>query len=150
MWIGAQAWALRRLTALSRSPRTAQHLETGTRGEREALFHLRRLGYTIVARRWRTPKLRGDIDLVAWHGATLCIIEVKTRTSRNAGPAEFAVDPDKQRTLRQLARAYLNRLPHKAREASVRFDVVSVYLDPFPASNAAPDIELNQGAFGWA
>lgn len=150
MWIGAQAWALRRLAALSRSPRAAAHLETGTRGEREALFHLRRHGYTIVARRWRTPKLRGDIDLVAWDGDTLCVIEVKTRTRRNAVPAELAVDPDKQRILRQLARAYLHRLPPAARQATVRFDVVSIYLESSPTSGPAPHIELNQGAFGWA
>jgi putative endonuclease len=147
VWIGVQAWALGHLSALSRAPRTAAHLETGTRGEREALFHLRRLGYTIVARRWRTPKLRGDIDLVAWHGPTLCIVEVKTRTRRDAIPAEFAVDPDKQRILRQLARAYLHRLPSSARESVVRFDVISIYLE---SSGPASHIELNQGAFGWA
>ncbi|WP_051978616.1 YraN family protein [Edaphobacter aggregans] len=154
LWIGAQAWALRRLSAFSRAPRTAPHLETGTRGEREALFHLRRLGYTIVAHRWRTPKLRGDVDLVAGHGHTLCIVEVKTRTRRDAVPAELAVDPDKQRILRRLARAYLHRLPPRAREAPVRFDVISIYLESSPTSTPAPsiqlNIELNQGAFGWA
>jgi putative endonuclease len=149
MWIGAQSWALRRLASFSRTPRYAAHLETGTSGEREALFHLRRNGYTVVARRWRTARLRGDIDLIAWHGATLCIIEVKTRTRRDAGPAEMAVDADKQRTLRALARAYLRRLPANARETELRFDVVSVYLEPSPQSTG-PHFEINQGAFGWA
>jgi len=154
IWIGAQSWALRRLASFSRTPRHAAHLETGSSGEREALFHLRRNGYTIVARRWRTARLRGDIDLIAWHGATLCIVEVKTRTRRDAVPAEMAVDPDKQRTLRLLARAYIRRLPAPAREApahqiQVRFDVVSVYLEPSPQATG-PHFELNQGAFGWA
>jgi putative endonuclease len=149
MWIDAQSWALRRLASLSRTPRYAAHLETGTAGEREALFHLRRNGYTIVARRWRTARLRGDIDLIAWQGSTLCIVEVKTRTRRDAVPAEMAVDPDKQRTLRLLARAYLRRLPAPAREAEVRFDVVSVYLEPSPQATG-PHFEINQGAFGWA
>ena len=124
--------------AACRSARTAR-----------SLFHLRRNGYTVVARRWRTARLRGDIDLIAWHGATLCIIEVKTRTRRDAGPAEMAVDADKQRTLRALARAYLRRLPANAREAELRFDVVSVYLEPSPQSTG-PHFEINQGAFGWA
>ncbi len=150
IWIGAQAWALGRIAALSRVPLTAAHLEVGTRGEREALFHLRHLGYIIVARRWRSPKLRGDIDLVAWHGPTLCIVEVKTRSRRDAVPAELAVDSDKQRILRQLARAYLRRLPPKAREAAVRFDVISVYLESSAATGPASQIDLNQGAFGWA
>jgi putative endonuclease len=161
LWINAQAWALRRLAALSRAPRTAAHLETGAHGEREALFHLRRNGYIVVARRWRNAKLRGDIDLIAWDRDTLCIVEVKTRTRRDAIPAESAVDSDKQDTLRRLARAYLRRLPLPAREATVRFDVISIYLesqypesqDAEPSShppNTTPHIELNKGAFGWA
>ncbi len=147
-WVDTQAWALRRLAARSPVSRTAAHLETGAHGEREALFHLRRLGYTIVARRWRTPKLRGDIDLIGWHNDTLCIIEVKTRSRRDSIPAEQAVDSDKQNTLRQLARAYLRRLPATARDAQVRFDVISIYLE---SPTAPPShIDLNQGAFGWA
>ena len=147
-WIGAQAWTLRRLATRSRVASTAPHLETGAHGEREALFYLRRNGYTIVARRWRNPKLRGDIDLIAWHGATLCIIEVKTRTRRDAIPAEQAVDADKQITLRQLARSYLRRLPATARDVQVRFDVISIYIES-PTTRPS-HIELNQGAFGWA
>jgi len=47
--------------------RKASHWMTGVRGEREALFHLRKLGDVWVTRRWRSPKLlRGDVDLIAW------------------------------------------------------------------------------------
>src|ERR1700709_2158825 len=92
-WIDVQAWALRRLYALHRA-RSVEHLETGLLGEREALFYLRRCGYTVVARRWKTAKPRGDIDLIAWHGTTLSFIEVKTRSRRDAFPAELAVDDD--------------------------------------------------------
>ena len=157
-WIDAQAWALRRLYSFHRT-RSAAHLETGALGEREALFHLRRSGYTIVARRWKTAKLRGDIDLIAWQdrpsggSATLCIVEVKTRSRRDAFPAELAVDDDKQRTLRRLARAYLHRLPAAVREkATVRFDVLSVYLSPPEEARqpAATEFILIPGAFEWA
>ncbi|HXB61714.1 MAG TPA: YraN family protein [Acidobacteriaceae bacterium] len=112
---------------LGRTPVTAPHLETGSRGEEAALFHLRRSGYTIIARQWRSMKLRGDIDLIGWDGGTLCFIEVKTRTSRDFGPAEFAVDEEKQRMLRRMARAYLRRCDN-ADDLDVRFDIVSVYL----------------------
>src|SRR6202034_21980 len=57
------------------------HLLTGERGEDAAYFHLRGLGYTVVARRWRTERLAGDLDLVAWDGPTLVIFEIKTRTA---------------------------------------------------------------------
>src|ERR1700722_10781040 len=99
-------------------------------GEREALFHLRGLGYVVVARRWRSAKVLGDVDLIAWDGEWLCFIEVKTRVGRDAmAPAESAVDEGKREMLRKMARAYLKGFPEKLRrEVPVRFDVVSVYL----------------------
>jgi putative endonuclease len=131
--------------------RSATHLETGSLGEREALFHLRHAGYTIVARRWKTPAFRGDLDLIAWHGSTLCFVEVKTRTHRDAFAAELAVDHEKQRILRRLARAYIHRLPAARRPTTARFDVVSLYLTPETESrHSGPQIVLNQGAFEWA
>ncbi len=108
-----------------------QHLLTGERGEDAAFFHLRSLGYTIVARRWRSERLPGDLDLVAWDGATLVIFEVKARTARTLVPADFAVDPHKQKTLRLMASAYLRQIPEPYRSSVVlRFDVLSVYLLP--------------------
>jgi hypothetical protein len=77
----------RRAGASAAGRRAAAHLATGLRGEEEALFHLRGLGYTIVARRWTSPRARGDADLIGWDGEWLCFIEVKTRTGRDWVPA---------------------------------------------------------------
>ena len=149
-WLGLQRWGLQRLETVAwsrgRGPRTASHLALGLKGEREALFHLRGLGYVLVARRWRSPRLRGDVDLVGWEGEWLCFIEVKTRGERDPmEPAEAAVDGEKQRMLRLMARAYLKGLPSGPREqVRVRFDVVSVYLLPGGA-----EFEVRRGAFGW-
>jgi putative endonuclease len=118
----------RRVHAKSTLP---QHLLTGEQGEDAACFHLRSLGYTIVARRWRAERLAGDLDLVAWDGDTLVFFEVKTRTapSREQAftPAETAVDAHKQKILRRMASAYLRQ--HRAR-VPVRFDILSVYQLP--------------------
>jgi len=105
------------------------HLATGTAGEDAAFFYLRRKGYTIVARRWSSGDAPGDVDLIAWQGAMLCFIEVKTRTARDMTPAESAVDAHKRTVLRRLARRYIRQLP-QATAPSVRFDVLSVYLVP--------------------
>lgn len=131
--LNAQRWGLLRLEALGQRlrPRHARapHLLTGERGEFEALFFLRRAGYTVVERRWRTPELNGDVDLIAWDGECLCLVEVKTRTARDRTPAAVAVDEEKRRMLRGMARAYRRTLPKEMGEAAVlRFDVVSVYL----------------------
>jgi putative endonuclease len=114
-----------------RQPLRAPHLETGLRGERAAFFWLRRHGYIVVARGWRSSRAPGDLDLIAWHpdteGDTLCFIEVKTRTTRAVAPAHLAVDRDKRRTLRRLARHYLRQLPN--RDVPTRFDILSIYFE---------------------
>ena len=128
-------------------PTIAPHLKTGLRGEEEAFFYLRRQGYVVVARRWRTPKVPGDVDLVAWDGEILCFIEVKTRSHREIVPAEFAVDQQKQRTLLSMASVFRKRFPEKTRrDLIIRFDVVSIYL-PERGSGAEPEIELFRDAF---
>lgn len=105
-----------------------KHLLTGERGEDLALFYLRDRGYTVVARRWRSARVKGDLDLLAWDGDTLVIFEVKTRTARDLAPAETAVDPAKRRTLSLMALAYLRRLPQPWRDlVRLRFDVLSIY-----------------------
>ena len=124
-----------------RPPAGAPHLATGRRGEEEAYFHLRRQGYVLVARNFRSPRHHGEVDLIGWDGDVLCFLEVKTRTSRDFMPAEAAVDAEKQHDLRLVAREYRRRV---AGSPAVRFDVVSVYLDD-PAG--APEITLFKNAF---
>jgi putative endonuclease len=111
---------------LRRPAAKAQHLLTGEQGEEAAYFHLRKLGYTMVARNWRSPKRHGEIDLIGWHEDVLCFIEVKTRTSRGFVPAEASVDIEKQRDLQKVAKEYLLRAKP---DAASRFDVVSVYFE---------------------
>ena len=105
------------------------HLLTGERGEDHAFFYLRALGYTIVARRWVSARVKGDLDLVGWDGDTLVVFEVKTRTARDLFPAEVAVNAPKQKQLRRMTAAWVAQLPKRLRgRVPVRFDVLSVYL----------------------
>jgi putative endonuclease len=120
------------------------HLIVGISGEDAAFFYLRRKGYTVVARRWSSGDVPGDIDLIAWQSSMLCFIEVKTRTAHDLTPAEVAVDGNKRSTLRRLARRYVLHLPQKM-TPPVRFDVVSVYLIP----GQAKEFVHFENAFGW-
>jgi putative endonuclease len=89
--------------------------------------------------------VRGDLDLVAWQGQTLCIVEVKTRTAHDIVPAELSVDSGKRTVLRRLTRQYIRRLPGKT-VPHVRFDILSVYLVP----GREKEIFHFKDAFGWS
>ena len=121
------------------------HLTTGIDGENAAFSHLRRKGYTVVARRWSSGDLPGDVDLIAWQGPMLCFVEVKTRTARDANPAEITVDSHKRKILRSLARQYIRQLPQET-APPVRFDILSVYLVP----GKKKEFQHFEGAFGWS
>jgi putative endonuclease len=115
----------------------AAHHRTGRRGEEAAYFHLRKLGYTMVARNFRSPRCRGEIDLIGWDDDVLCFVEVKTRTTRDVKPGEAAVDRHKRRQVAAVVRDYLRRFPPSCQW---RFDVVSVYYLESRASQ--PQIEV--------
>src|SRR5271165_660206 len=134
---------------------TPAHVRTGRRGEEDAYFYLRRRGYTIIARNYRSPNHRGEMDLIGWERDVLCFIEVKTRTKRDLKPAEAAVDRDKQRELSLVARDFLRQMlrspqaaPQRARfsrdEVGWRFDVLAVYYE---RGYGHPSFELFQNAF---
>jgi len=117
------------------------HQRIGRRGEEDVYFYLRRCGYVMVARNFRSPNRRGEIDLIGWDKDVLCFIEVKARTSRDVKPAEAAVDREKQRNLIAVAREYLR---HMASSCQWRFDVVSVYYE---GQSRQPQFEVFQSAF---
>jgi putative endonuclease len=141
--------------------KTAGHLQTGRRGEEDAYFYLRRQGYVIIARNFRSPNYRGELDLVGWvreqGDDILCFIEVKTRTTRAVKPAEAAVDREKRDDLRHVARDFMRQLPGETPpgglpgglpvERQARFDVLAVYYDRDPRH---PTFELFQNAFPLA
>lgn len=131
---------IRLLDQLSRqvflSDKRPQHQQTGSRGEEDAYFYLRKLGYTMVARNFRSPRCRGEIDLIGWDRDVLCFIEVKTRTSLDVKTPEAAVDRHKRREVAEVAREYLRRMPPSCQW---RFDIVSVYYD---RERSRPHIEV--------
>ena len=117
------------------------HLHTGRRGEEDAYFYLRRRGYVIIARNYRSPHHRGELDLVGWQGDVLCFVEVKTRTTHDVKPAEAAVDYAKRQELILVAREFMR---HLARSCQFRFDIVTVYYEH---DHPQPKFELFQNAF---
>jgi putative endonuclease len=122
------------------------HQRTGRHGEEDAYFYLRRRGYIMIARNFRSPNHRGELDLVGWERDVLCFIEVKTRTARDMKAAEAAVDRDKQRDLSLVARDFLRQMPPSCQW---RFDVLAVYYERGDGIRGVsrPTFELFQNAF---
>lgn len=91
----------------------------------------------MVARNFRSPRCRGEIDLIGWEKDVLCFVEVKTRSTRDVKTGEAAVDRHKRREVAAVVREYLRRLPPSCQW---RFDVVSVYYDRLETTR--PQIEV--------
>jgi putative endonuclease len=130
-------WVAERVLPADKLP---EHLQVGVRGEEDAYFHLRKLGYRIVAQNYRSPNHEGEIDLIGWDHDVLCFVEVKTRRTHDVKAAAAAVDRHKRREIAQVALEYLRKA---APLCQWRFDVVSVYYDSF---NPHPQIDLFRNA----
>jgi putative endonuclease len=100
----------------------APHLLEGRLGERRACRYLMKHGYDILARRFTGRG--GELDIVAFDGAVLVFVEVKTRASADFGqPWEF-VDWQKRQKLLRTAEEFISR--YDLGQYSWRFDIVSV------------------------
>jgi putative endonuclease len=97
-------------------------VEFGKSAEDRACEELRRRGYAILARRYRTRV--GEIDIVARDGAVVVFVEVKARADDHCGHPAEAVTDWKQRRIAAMATDYLTR--HRLHQAPCRFDVVAI------------------------
>jgi len=127
------------LRKLAVNPTTKMAL--GERGEKFAAKYLRRHGYRVLVRRFKTRA--GEIDIVCRHGEWLVFIEVKTRKSDDYGAPSEAVTGDKQRHMSRVALDYLRLLDHP--RIRFRFDIVEVIMQDGVRKPA--DIRLIQNAF---
>lgn len=96
----------------------AQRERDGRRGETLAAWYLRLKGWRVLARRVKTP--RGEIDLVAKRGGTVCFFEVKWRAT--AAEADQAIDPWRLRRVVEAANAVAPRFARHGED--VRIDVL--------------------------
>ncbi|MCX5711170.1 MAG: YraN family protein [Candidatus Omnitrophica bacterium] len=113
-------------------------LQLGRSGEELAEVFLKKSGYKILARNYKT-KL-GEVDIIAREKDCICFIEVKARNTADFGLPKEAVCARKQRQISKAALVYLK--DNKLLDKSARFDVVSVLLD-----GSSPKIELIRNAF---
>jgi putative endonuclease len=94
----------------------------GRRGEQIAARHLKRCGYIILARNYRTAG--AEIDLVALDGKMLVFVEVKFRMDDAFGAPVEAIDGKKRERIKRAARAFAEA--RGVPDLPTRFDVVAV------------------------
>ncbi len=95
----------------------------GRKGEALTCKYLKRRGYRILERNYKTPFGEADIVAMSKDGYT-CFVEVKTRESDAFGLPAEAVTREKQRKYRMMAKYWCTMLK---REVPIRFDVASVW-----------------------
>ena len=96
----------------------------GELGERIAERWLRRQGWRVVQRRFRSG--RRDIDLVVERDGLVAFVEVKARRGDRFGDPVEAVNWKKQRELGRSARVWIDR--HGRAPEAYRFDVIGVLV----------------------
>jgi len=115
-------------------------ITTGKEGEKIAADFLKKNGYRIIDKNFRSPL--GEIDIVAREKDAIVFVEVKTRKSSELGYPEQAVGIRKQKKMSQLALWYLQK--KKIIDTSARFDVVAITMH-----SSGDEIKLFKNAFDY-
>ncbi|HUN23229.1 MAG TPA: YraN family protein [Anaerolineales bacterium] len=118
---------------------TNSRKQVGNWGETLAAQYLEQLGWKLAARNWRCEA--GEIDILAWDGAVLVVVEVRTRRSLRYGTPEESITPGKAQRLWQCAEYYLSELP--APIPACRIDLIAVDLSQHP-----PQVRHSQDILG--
>ncbi|MXY50337.1 MAG: YraN family protein [Gemmatimonadetes bacterium] len=109
---------------------TASKQVLGSHGESIAETFLRRKGHAVLARNYRDPVSRCEIDLITRDGDELVFVEVKAGTGHRFGDPHSWVDGRKQRHIARTARRFLQE--RNWYETPCRYDVIGIDLSQNP------------------
>ena len=110
---------------LRKNPRL-QRSEVARIGEDVAEAFLRKKGFLVLERNWRSKRW-GELDIIAQESDVLVFVEVKTRVGGKFGAPEEAVTFYKRRALKRAAQYYKTMHPNLSE--ALRIDVISILLD---------------------
>jgi putative endonuclease len=115
----------------------AESHDLGKRGEEAAAEHLKKSGYRILRRNWKTGKL--EIDIIAENRDFIIFAEVKTRSEDFKEDPRSAINREKQKSIIFAADNYIkwNNIDKES-----RFDVIIVIM-----KDDTPKIDHIEGAF---
>ncbi|MFC1623769.1 YraN family protein [Candidatus Omnitrophota bacterium] len=114
-------------------------INTGKKGERLAQSFLRKEGYTIIERNYKTKA--GEIDLIGKNKNFIAFIEVRSQNTKRFGLPEYSIDRKKQDRLSKAALLYIKK--HRLEDRDCRFDIVGIE----ETDSGSPKIRLIKNAF---
>lgn len=114
-------------------------INTGKRGEDLALRYLKKQGYRIIERNFKTRQ--GEIDIIACDNDCISFVEVRSRSADNLGLPEDSIDRRKQKQIAKVALAYIKR--RRLEDRNCKFDVICVE----DANSVSPKVRLIKNAF---
>ena len=115
----------------------------GALGEEAAVKAIKKQGYKIIERNYRT-KL-GEIDIIAKEGEYTCFIEVRLRKNNDFGSPADTIDIRKQQKLIRTAKYYA--VAKKIYDTPMRFDAVLINADPKDGKLKNIKTEIIKNAF---
>ncbi|MDH5365969.1 MAG: YraN family protein [Cyclobacteriaceae bacterium] len=98
-------------------------IKIGAKGEKLAATYLQNKGYKIVTLNYRYK--HSEIDIIAQNENIVVFVEVKTRSSKNFGNPEEAVNDKKERKVIEGAENYIFENNWQGR---IRFDIIAIDL----------------------
>ncbi len=115
----------------------SQSHELGQKGEDLAVDYLKKAGYSVRHRNWKSGKR--ELDIVAENKDFIVFVEVKTRNDNYLMDPRSAVTPEKQRSIIYAADGYLQKYNI---DKESRFDVITVI-----SGGKMPEIDHIKDAF---
>lgn len=94
----------------------------GALGEEAAVKALKKQGYKIIDRNYRTKM--GELDIIAKDGEYTCFIEVRLRKNNSFGSPADSIDEGKRRRIINAAKHYA--VSKHIYDTPMRFDVVLI------------------------
>ncbi len=121
---------------------TQKRQSLGRLGEKTAVACLRKNGYKIIEKNYKTKC--GEIDIIGKDGDRICFIEVRSRSGDKFGPPELSIDRLKQLKISRTALIYIKK--RGLLKSGCRFDCLTVC----GAGSRSPRIKLIKNAFDLA
>lgn len=115
----------------------------GQKGEETAVKILKKQGYKILERNYRTKT--GEIDIIALDGQYTCFIEVRLRKSNDFGTPADTIDQRKRRRIINTAKYYA--VTKKIYDSPMRFDAVLINAVSFGDELSNVSVEVIKDAF---